>query len=527
MILSQKLRDHAVANLGVAADASEDAFKSAIALALVNGKIDTKTIDSLVAEDDPQAKLQKMIDDRMDAAFSRFAQTLEKAKPVAEIPAGAEMPKNPAKSLPDNPADPRTLLMQGGPTGDGIRVKKASDCYDGTKSAAVWQKSQDSGEYAKDRPAFIWEGNGSGVAAPRYIDNPSRKEKAKMNAVFKHKLRGIPGMKDHVRMTEHEMELVKEAVHEDRWVGTLHKEEHYTGSRMLKDYDVKAVLDESGASVGAEAVPEYFDDAIIRTPLLSGELFPYVEVVPMARGSSVDGVKIGTPTFVSTAEGSAITPFSTTAFNTAFDTTIFPASVVFEWGLDFEADAVDGYIQQVIQQIGEESKRWLDEQIAIGDGTTEPQGIFVATNTAVSAIGTHTFSSFTYADIVNLAFGINKAHRNAFGGSFTRFVMNDPQYKSLLQIATGVTGDTRAIFGMAWKSYMLGDYPVSVQNNISNGNLGLCNLRGYRMYRRQGLQFLQDETGRTNRLAHTKLLMGRMRWGGQLTLAGYMGEMTT
>jgi HK97 family phage major capsid protein len=202
---------------------------------------------------------------------------------------------------------------------------------------------------------------------------------------------------------------------------------------------------------------------------------------------------------------------------------------VFEWGIDFESDATPNYMANVIAQIGDESLRWLDEQIAIGDGTTEPQGLFVGTTTAVGTVSSHTAGSMSYADIVQLAFGIDKAHRNAFGGSFTRFVMKDSQYKQLWQVATGVTGDARPVFAnptFQWKSYQLGDYPVSVQNNITTGNLALVNLRGYRMYRRQGISFLQEESGRTLRLLHERMLMARMRWGGQMTLAGYVGEMT-
>jgi hypothetical protein len=54
----------------------------------------------------------------------------------------------------------------------------------------------------------------------------------------------------------------------------------------------------------------------------------------------------------------------------------------------------------------------------------------------------------------------------------------------------------------------------------------MCNLRGYRMYQRQGLEFVEDMTGRTSRLANTKLVLGRMRWGGSLTLSGYCAELT-
>ena len=111
-----------------------------------------------------------------------------------------------------------------------------------------------------------------------------------------------------------------------------------------------------------------------------------------------------------------------------------------------------------------------------------------------------------------------KAARAAFGGNRTRYVLNDTQYKKFMQLATGVTGDDRPLFGMNVKAYQLGDYGVSVQQNITSGDMAFCNLGAYRLYRRQGLQFLSDETGRTNRLANSRLVVARMRWGGQIEL---------
>ena len=74
---------------------------------------------------------------------------------------------------------------------------------------------------------------------------------------------------------------------------------------------------------------------------------------------------------------------------------------------------------------------------------------------------------------------------------------------------------------------MIAGYPVSVEGNISNGNLGLCNLKGYRLYRRQGLQFQVETGGKTLMLDNEQLLLARARYGGSLTLSGYMAELTS
>lgn len=431
---------------------------------------------------------------------------------------------NMTRSPPPGDAPNSAGLWGMGLQSNNVRVKNASERWDGSKKALCWPDTPQKKHLdIAGKPATLYENTTGvrGAGQERTFDTLSQRDLAKCGAWTKHQM-GFP-------LNQHEKDLLLETLHKDRWVGMDHERSAY--ARTLTNDEIhtiltKTVLNESGSSGGGQAVPEYFDSAAIQTPLLHGELFPHVEVIPVPHGAAVASYKIGTPTFVSTASGSAITPFSTTSFVSAFDTNIFPASCFVEVGNDFLADAAPDFAQRVINQIGAEHLRWLEEQIAVGDGTTEPQGIFTGTTTTVSPESSHTFSSFNYSDVLNVAFGIDKAHRNNWGGNSTRFVMNDSQYKEFMQIVTGVTGDTRPIFGMKIKDYMLGDYPVSVQNNISNGNLALCNLRGYRLYRRQGLQFYRVTEGRTLALANTTMLGARMRWGGQLTLSTYAAEMT-
>lgn len=417
-------------------------------------------------------------------------------------------------------ADPAAPLFQKA-AGDGTsvpRVKKASEGYSTTKSAVCYTSDHPNHPSRKaGMPVLYYKGE---AGVPTQIDTMTEAEYALIGAYAKHQARKA-GLD--IRLNEHEESLVKELVHEHRFCGQINKD--FAFGRQLGDFERKTILD-GATSGGNEAVPEFFDTRIITTPLLYGELFPYVNVMDMPRGSSVDGFSMGNPTFVSTASGTGITPFDTTSYIAAFDTTIYPASCAIELGLDWESDAVANFGQQLMQVIGFAAMKWLDEQIAVGDGTTEPQGIFTATGTSVaSANGTS--GPVTYNDALTLAFGLAKEARNAFGGNRVRYVMNDTNYKHFMAIVTGVTGDTRPIFGMNFKDYMLGDYPVSVQNNITVSDLAFCNLAAYRMYRRQGLQFVVDETGRTSRLANTKLVLARMRWGGQLSLPTvYCAQMT-
>ena len=79
---------------------------------------------------------------------------------------------------------------------------------------------------------------------------------------------------------------------------------------------------DDNTSGGLEAVPIVFDDAVILTPVLTGELFPLVKLVNIPRGRRIEGFSVGNPTITSgTAEGSSISLFDTTSYIAAFDTT--------------------------------------------------------------------------------------------------------------------------------------------------------------------------------------------------------------
>lgn len=392
------------------------------------------------------------------------------------------------------------------------RVKKASESYSSTKTTLTYKESRDwKGQRAGDAVKMFTDEKGTYTT----LDELSRLENAKAAVWFKFKTRGL--YKGHMpQLNDHEMQLLLEILHEDRFVGIPIKGSDATESRKLHDFEIKAILDD-GTSGGQEAVPEFFDTGIITPPLLNGELLPFVNIIPMARGSSVDGFSHGTPTFLSTASGQAVNEFNTAGFIAAFDTPVFPATCAISWGLDFESDTLPTFGASVLNQIGQEALRWADEQIAVGDGTSEPQGIFTATGVNVPSVG-GTGALMKYTDALNLVFGIGKAARNALGGNRCRYVMKDSQYKRMMQIVTGVTGDERPIFGMNTQEYRLGEYGVSVQDNITAGEIAFCNLAAYRMYRRQSLQFTTTTEGDTLLRSNRRLVVARMRWGGKLTL---------
>ena len=402
-----------------------------------------------------------------------------------------------------------------------VRVKTPSESFSSTKTAVVYEKNQDTmtgqmGE-RKGQPIkyYLNESGRPGAGEYKSVDHLSEAEWAKCGAWLKYQFclaKGIPTS----QMNEHDRNLLQETVHEDKWVGADSKSVYAT---KLNDYGVKTVLDDS-TSGGENAVPEFFDTNLIVTPLLHSEVFPHVEVVPVARGGAADGASHGTVTPVSTAEGTGITEFSTSSFISAFDTSFFPVSFALTFGKDFLQDAVVNFAQSVMNQIGARHLQWLDDQIINGDGTTEPQGLANASLTSAPT-GTNTHQTYDFSDLLNLVFCVDKPHRNAFGGGAFRLIMNDTQYKEFRNEVTGVTGDDRPLFGMDLFNYNLSTVPVSIENNIANGTAYACNLRGYRLYRRQGLEFQRSTEGQTLLLSNEELMMARARWGGQITLPAY------
>lgn len=341
--------------------------------------------------------------------------------------------------------------------------------------------------------------------------------------------RGVP-IPAQLRMTDHDRELFNYALHEKEWTGLIgcRGEDDFDSRRVdrrrLSDGEKASLLDDS-TSGGIEVAPIAFDDAIVLTPVLYGELFPRVNVINVPRGRRMKGGSIGNPTFTSNvAEGTAITPFDATAFIAAFDTKIFNAVGAMDIGLDFQEDSPANIGQIVIAKYGEKAQEWLDRVIAVGTGTTEPTGIFTASGTTSVSSENGNSGPPTVSDYEGLMFGVGKAYRKAKGGQCV-YVANDTTYRRARGIAVNPT-DERRVFGMTHCDYMLLDHPYCIQNDIANTKAGYFNPGFYRMYRRLGLNVRVETAGRTNALANQATVVVRMRWGGQPELGGAVAVMT-
>lgn len=512
--LTDALRAYAEQTLGVKKGSGDAAYKAAFVLALTGGTLSAgdyaKMAGSKAAgpknSDGTTAKPKKKAAPTEDvAAVAAKAARLAVKKMLGSAGLGGSVP---------TPEQVYGKASQ-------VRVKSAAEQYDTAASNVLYPtKSRASGEahpLAGRQAAFAGEP----------LKTTSELAKAVGGAWVKwcvHHKYGASNLPYNMRLTDHDKDLFMYAAKNMTWSGHLNAngdDSETPGIKVyrqkLTDFHVKALLDDT-ASGGIEATPTVFDDAIVMFPVLNGELFPFVNVVNIAKGRRIKGASMQNPTFTSgTAEGNAITPFATSSFIGSFDTPVHVATGAMEIGLDFEEDSPVDFGGAVIEKYGEKALEWLDRVVAVGNGYNEPLGIL--NTTGLVAIGTDFGAAGppTVSDYEGLYFGLSKQYRNE-AGAVTAYFGNDTSYRRAMSIAVG-PGDERRVFGMEHDAYKILNRPFKVQNDIANNKVAFANLKRYRMYRRLGLTVRVETAGRALALSNTKLLVLRMRYGGQMETA--------
>jgi len=238
----------------------------------------------------------------------------------------------------------------------------------------------------------------------------------------------------------------------------------------------KAILDDT-TSGGGYLNPSFFDDMVVTYPLLHGELVPYVDVQNVPRGSSIETAGVNNPTVTwNDSEGSAIDLFDTTGLIADITATVFPVMVAIEIGRDVLADSAVNLGRIIAAHVGERIQHELDNQIANGDGTTEPEGIFTASGTTAVASESGTAGAYTVGDVERHVFALEKEYRVDQWNP--RFVMSDVAYRRMSQVPVGASDARRVLHPqMDHESYTLMGRPVSIQNNIANGYSAFASLK--------------------------------------------------
>jgi HK97 family phage major capsid protein len=374
---------------------------------------------------------------------------------------------------------------------DDVRVKSPSERYATTRYV---------GKHVRSGQSVRYRG--------REVELPSQLETAKAGVFLKFlgKRSGI-----NVNIAEHERALLDETIQNDGWCGKVGTEWR-TG---IRGESVKALLNDS-TSGGHELVPDWFDDALITFPLLHSEILPEVDLRDVPRSSNIDGASVGNPTVTwGTAEGTAASLFDTSNFVSQLTTAIHPVAISIEVGNDFLSDTAMNVGEVLLQNIGQRMLEELDRVVVAGNGTSEPQGIVNASGVVQVSAVTPTTGPLTYNDALNLCFGVAKQYRAP--AYRPGYIMTDTAYKRFRSIATGVTGDTRPLFGMDVNVYELLQYPAHIeQTGLANNQILFGALQKYRLYRRQGVESRFTSEGQTLTLKNTSLLQIRGRFGGRV-----------
>lgn len=578
MQLTEAMRRHAKAKGWVAADATDEQIKAVLGQKLFEGAISQAEWADLQANKapDPRAVVTQIVGEslaefekRLEARFLKLTEAISKtssgddaAKKKADEDAAAakkkaeddEAAKKKAAEIdaavatalkrhgipvqadgadPDR-VSPTALLSRAAESGwledPGVRVKKASERYSKSRSNLVWPSNSKHIALRGRQVTFPGE-EGPGLGRP--LETPSQADKAFIGAWYRWALHsgGYRDVPPGLRMREHDLELVKEAIHELPWTGTVGGEDGtpVDNVRLAEVYHkgangVKALLDDS-TSGGIYAAPQVVEDAILQPPLLYGELYPYVTVTNLARGRRITGPTMGTPTFTSgIPEGTAIPLFDTTNFIGSLDTTIFTAVGAMEIGLDFEEDSPANIGQMVVARYGEAALQYLDAKIALGDGVSEMKGIFNTTGATAVGATNGAAGPLVVADAEGLFFGVNKAFRTSRGGRNV-LIGNEVNYRRFRAIPTAADYNTR-VYGENYSDYTVMGTRYCVVPDVPNNKLAYINLGYYRLYRRLGMTVKVETGGKELSLKNQKLIVVRMRYGGQTELGGALALIT-
>lgn len=542
MEISTALKSYLVAKGWLTADADDPTAKAVVAQKMIAGELNVAKIGELNAP--PATGAKSLVATAVNEALAPFlAQmaTLTKAAggtipaPAHTVPAPSEFEVAFKKSFGSEMAKfglggdaptPTKMFNRNAQaawlSGRGAEVTKATARFDNTKSAMYWgADSKLVGLRGKRLTAPSLQGPGMG----RPLDSISEQEKAVCGAFFKWSLAcNSPGKyTQRVKMTDIDHELIRDAIHDYAWCGNVGGDEGYgVINSKLTDVSRKALLDDS-TSGGITLVPQVFDDAIIQIPLLYGELFPYIMVEDIVQGRRIEAPIMSRPTFTSgIADGTNIPLFTTTGFISALDTTVYAAVGSMQIGNDIQEDTpVANLGGRIIANYGEAAQNWLDMVIAIGDGSTQPLGVFNTSGITAVQSANSSGGPVTVGDLEGTMFGVAKAFRTSMGGNSNVYIGNETTYRRIRGIPIGTAYNGR-VFGENYGDYTALGFPYKIYTGIPNNQLAFVNLAYYKMYRRLGTQVKVTREGQTLVLADETLISVRMRYGGQLVLAGAM-----
>jgi len=529
-MLTEALKQWLIENYNLLDTATDEEAAEALGRAIADGSLSARKLEELSKSTDPVleqfdqlvTRLEKLTealtgdtskDDDGKKAKESGADGNDKEGTKNVEPEG-QKDKGKAKDLGDTISK---VVTQSASSGDdnsdgqtNARVKAAVEMYDSNRKSLTFPT------HTKDGRPHPRAGQRA-VVFGRPLDEASERDKAIAGAWAKFlcatAMRGGSRTFGFQALPEHDRDLIMWALENEKWAGDSMGRDDVADivDRKLTPREQKALIDDA-TSGGIEAAPIVFDDQVIQAPLLHGELYPLVNEVPLDRGRRVEGVSVSTVTGSwGGVDDSAISLFNTASFVSAFDTTIFRWEGAIKIGLDFLSDTPIDFANLVTQQYGERLLEDLDDVIAAGNGTTQPEGVINKSGATSVSFG----NSVSIGSYESLRFGVSKAEHTGAVARTAVFCGTETSYQRARALPVG-TSDARRLFGMDYDSYSLMGRPYKINEALTDAQIFYAILGRYRMYRRRGLTIRTSTEGDTLIRNNEMLVVAMARYGGQL-----------
>lgn len=513
--LTKNLKGWLVANRKVDEKSPDDEFRLEAGKAIAEGALALEKYAELTT-DEKSGEANQFVDrlDQMAKGITDLTKAIldrkddENPEPKGEKK--VEMTEEKETELQDVEKAVQANSTAGG--GEQPRVKGVDEIFSTEKSIRTFPKK---GRYSPNmmagQPA---ETLGRTLYAPSELDKAMAGAYGKIEmACLIPQICGGPG-RVWEALPEIDKHLLEHLCEKGEWDDTVKEGE----PRTRKGYPggVKQLIDDA-VSGGIFAAPIVFDDMVVETPRLYGELYPYVNEVPLPRGRRVEGVSIGSFTGAwGGVDATNIALFATAGYVAAFNTTVYRAQGAVVIGLDFISDSSINFQGTLSRQMGEWLLMTLDDVVATGNGATQPQGIMNAAGTTAVAFGGAT----TLGGYEGLYFGIHKREKLTNLKSSTLFCGTDTSYSRARGLNVTAADQRRLAGGEAsqgdYDSYSWMGRPYKINESLTNQQIFFAVMKRYRMYRRHGFELRTSQEGATLIRANEVLISFTARYGGQL-----------
>lgn len=281
---------------------------------------------------------------------------------------------------------------------------------------------------------------------------------------------------------------------------------------------IKAMVGSSDAA-GGYAIPTGFAAEIIALEMELSELFPYVTVEPVLVRSGnrprEDTAASATWDDTENSENSAesdptLGQFSWTAHKCKAFTYVSD---------ELEQESPSGIANFVKRRLSEIFRNEIDKVLAIGNGSTQPTGLYSSSD--ISAVSGVT-GTLTFKMVRKLRFGLkNKWIQNDGAGATrknrsTRFVCNQATWGWVEGLEDTAGNPVFKTDPNSDAPVMPFGFPPSIQDNMPDGHIIFGNLRHYQVSRLEQITIASDNGGdnfRKDRIC----IKARQRLDGNLT----------